>query len=84
MWTREAGLTDRRAYVKSGIIGTKTVEQRLKKVEYVGLSQSIFGRICNYGTVELSGTGGNKLWIAYAANPFQLKAEIETIVDEVA
>ena len=46
--------------MKEGIIGRRTCEMDLRKLESVNVRQSILGRILKYGRVELIGTGGTK------------------------
>jgi uncharacterized membrane protein YdbT with pleckstrin-like domain len=50
--------TDRRVVYKRGLIRRYTAEMGMEKVESVLVEQSIPGRIFNYGTVTVRGTGG--------------------------
>jgi uncharacterized membrane protein YdbT with pleckstrin-like domain len=56
--TTELALTNKRVIAKTGFIRRDTVELRLEKVEGLNINQGIIGRIFNYGTVIVSGTGG--------------------------
>jgi uncharacterized membrane protein YdbT with pleckstrin-like domain len=49
----ELGVTDRRVIEKSGILSVTTAETTLDKVQNVTFSQSILGRIFDYGTVVI-------------------------------
>jgi uncharacterized membrane protein YdbT with pleckstrin-like domain len=56
-WTTEIAVTDRRVIVKHGFISRQTVEMHMDKVESVDVSQSILGRIFDYGDILIRGTG---------------------------
>ena len=74
----ELALTNRRVIAKTGFIRRDTIELRLEKVEGFVVNQSIFGRILNYGSVIVSGTGGIKTPIPFIHNP----AEFRMVVNE--
>jgi uncharacterized membrane protein YdbT with pleckstrin-like domain len=60
-WLRRLGteiaVTDRRIILKRGLIQRHTIEVNMDKVESVDVDQSILGRIFDYGTVTVHGTG---------------------------
>ena len=60
-WIRRLGteiaVTDRRIILKHGLIQRHTIEINMDKVESVDVDQSILGRIFDYGTVTVRGTG---------------------------
>lgn len=56
-WTTEIAVTDRRIIFKKGFIRRYTIEMHLDKVESVDVSQSILGRIFNYGDILIRGVG---------------------------
>jgi len=53
----EIVVTDRRVILKRGLLSHYTVEMNVAKIETVDVRQSIWGRILNYGTVIVRGTG---------------------------
>jgi uncharacterized membrane protein YdbT with pleckstrin-like domain len=53
-------VTDKRVVVKSGFIRRKTLEQFHEKVESLAIDQTIMGRILNFGTLGVVGSGGSK------------------------
>jgi uncharacterized membrane protein YdbT with pleckstrin-like domain len=57
-WTTEIAVTDRRFIYKRGFINRHTVEVNMDKVAGVDVDQSILGRILDYGTIRVVGTGG--------------------------
>jgi uncharacterized membrane protein YdbT with pleckstrin-like domain len=58
--TSEFAITNKRVIIKVGLISRKTVEINLGKVESIGVDQSILGRILDYGTITIVGSGGTK------------------------
>ena len=59
-WTTEIAVTDRRIIYKTGFITRHTEEMNMDKVASVDVDQSILGRLLDYGTVRVIGTGGQK------------------------
>src|SRR6478609_4386274 len=57
-WITEIAVTDRRIIYKRGFINRHTEEMNMDKVASVDVDQSILGRILNYGTLHVIGTGG--------------------------
>lgn len=58
--TSEFGITNKRVVAKVGFIQRKSLEILLSKVEGIQVDQDILGRILNYGSIVVSGTGGTK------------------------
>jgi uncharacterized membrane protein YdbT with pleckstrin-like domain len=54
----EYGITNRRVLVKMGFVERQVIEIFLDKVEAVQVSQTILGRVLDYGTVTIVGVGG--------------------------
>ena len=57
-WITEIAVTDRRIIYKRGFINRHTEEMNMDKVASVDVDQSILGRMLDYGTVHVIGTGG--------------------------
>jgi uncharacterized membrane protein YdbT with pleckstrin-like domain len=57
-WITEIAVTDRRIIYKRGFINRHTEEMNMDKVASVDVDQSILGRMLDYGTVHVLGTGG--------------------------
>ncbi len=58
--TSEFAVTTTRVIFKIGLIARYTTELLLTKVETVGVSQSLLGRLLNFGDLTVIGTGGTK------------------------
>jgi uncharacterized membrane protein YdbT with pleckstrin-like domain len=56
-WTTEIAVTNKRLIYKRGFINRHTVEMNLDKVESVDVNQSVLGRMLDYGTLVVQGTG---------------------------
>src|SRR5437660_1048708 len=52
-------ITNQRVIMKVGFIRRSTLEILLQRVESIQLHQSVLGRILDYGSVIISGTGGS-------------------------
>jgi uncharacterized membrane protein YdbT with pleckstrin-like domain len=74
--TTELVLTDRRVIYKTGVFRRHTMEMNRTKVETVGVDQSILGRLLNYGTVVVRGTGGSLEPIRNIADPLSFRNQI--------
>ncbi len=57
--TSEYGITDQRIIMKVGFIRRDTLELMLKRIESIQVDQGILGRIFDYGSVSIRGTGGS-------------------------
>lgn len=69
--TSEFGITNKRVLIKVGLIRRTSLETILTKVEGIQVNQGILGRIFNYGTILIKGTGGT-------SNPFhKIEAPME-------
>jgi uncharacterized membrane protein YdbT with pleckstrin-like domain len=74
--TTELAITDRRVIYKTGIFQRHTLEMNRSKVETVAVNQSILGRLLNYGTVAVRGTGGSFEPIPFIGDPLTFRSHI--------
>jgi uncharacterized membrane protein YdbT with pleckstrin-like domain len=75
-WTTETDVTNFRIVHKTGFIKRRTFEMSLDKVESVDVSQSILGRIMDYGDVTILGVGEGKETIRTIASPLAFRNSI--------
>ncbi|MGO2507162.1 PH domain-containing protein [Psychrobacter sp. UBA3068] len=80
--TTELALTNKRVIAKTGFIRRDTVELRLEKVEGLIINQGIMGRIFNYGTVIVSGTGGIRTPIPFITNPIEFRRVVNEFLED--
>jgi uncharacterized membrane protein YdbT with pleckstrin-like domain len=56
-WITEIAITKRRVVFKRGFIRRFTAEMNMDKIESVTVNQSVVGRVLNFGTIHVRGTG---------------------------
>lgn len=82
-FTTELAITNERVIAKFGLISRTTSEQQLDRVEGVNLNQSILGRILNYGTITVRGTGGGLTPIPVIKNPGAFQSKLSETLAEI-
>ena len=70
----ELAVTDRRVISKTGIVRRKTFEMNRSKIESVMVDQSILGRLFDFGTVIIKGTGGGIDPLVGIAEPLKFRS----------
>lgn len=65
----ELAVTSKRVIVKHGFISRQTVEMNLSKVESIQVEQGALGRLFNFGTLIVSGTGTSHAPMVGIADP---------------
>jgi len=79
----EVAFTNKRVIAKFGFIRRQTIELKLNRVESVQVNQGIFGRIFNYGSLAVSGSGNPQAPIPGIADPFKFRTEITQYLDDI-
>jgi uncharacterized membrane protein YdbT with pleckstrin-like domain len=74
--TTEIVVTSRRFVVKTGFIARKTQEVSLEKIEQIKLNQSFWGRILDYGSLDIRGTGVGNIQLPNIDEPLALRRAI--------
>jgi uncharacterized membrane protein YdbT with pleckstrin-like domain len=77
--TSEFGVTTKRVIVKVGLIQRRTLELLLRQVESIQVEQSILGRMFDYGSITLSGTGGVREVFHNIAAPLEFRRKIQSL-----
>ena len=75
--TSEFGCTNRRVILKIGWVSRTTVEMLLSKVENIGVIQGIVGRLLDYGTIRVTGTGGTDETFTMIAGPLAFRRAVQ-------
>ena len=57
-WTTEIAVTNKRIIYKRGLFTRHSAEMNMDKVASVDVDQSIWGRLFDYGSIRIVGTGG--------------------------
>ncbi len=77
----ELAITNKRIIAKFGFIRRETVEINLTKVESIRVDQSILGRLLNYGTIVVSGTGSHNAPVPNISNPLEFRKKFMEATD---
>jgi hypothetical protein len=73
-------VTSKRVVVKIGFFKRQSLEFFLRQIESAGVNQGFLGRVLNYGTVVLTGSGGTSTYLPRIARPLAFrKALLEQI-----
>jgi len=75
-WTTETDVTNLRVVHKTGFISRKTFEMSLDKIESVDVTQTILGRMFDYGDVMVRGVGEGEEEITTIASPLAFRNSI--------
>ena len=75
-WTTEIAITNLRIVRKGGFIRRRTWEMNMDKVESVTVDQGILGRILNYGTIHVLGTGEGMEHLHQIRSPIEIRNRI--------
>lgn len=79
--TTEFAVTNHRVIAKTGFIRRHTLELLLSKIESVSVNQNILGRLLNFGTVTVTGTGGTKESFTAIVDPINVRRKITQIIE---
>ncbi|MBP2160952.1 MULTISPECIES: PH domain-containing protein [Asticcacaulis] len=74
-------ITDRRVIAKFGLFSRSTSEQRLSKVESIQVYQSFLGRLLNFGSIQVTGTGSSETAFFFMIDPVGAKHALEEQLD---
>ena len=74
--TTELAVTNRRVIYKRGFVRRHTIEMNMDKVESVDVDQSFWGRILNYGTIVVHGTGGSLEPLPKIDSPIEFRNKV--------
>jgi uncharacterized membrane protein YdbT with pleckstrin-like domain len=72
-------ITNRRIIIKTGIISRTSFEMNLSKIESVNVDQSIAGRIFNYGSITIIGSGGTRESFHDIAKPLAFRKAFQEL-----
>ena len=78
----EFGVTSKRVIIKVGVIQRRTLELLIRQVEAISVDQSLTGRMLNFGTITLTGTGGVRETFHNISNPLEFRRSIQSLSTE--
>jgi uncharacterized membrane protein YdbT with pleckstrin-like domain len=79
----EMAVTNRRVVIKTGLVGRRTVELMLTKVESIEVSETAFGRMLGYGTIVVIGTGGTPEPFRRVAHPLEFRSQVQQQIEKL-
>lgn len=75
-YSSEFGITNKRVIMKSGFISRYAFENSLDRIEGVEISQSIMGRIFDYGSIRIRGVSGTNELFSAVRYPFRFRYKV--------
>jgi hypothetical protein len=75
--TTVLAVTNRKLVAKQGILSNYSIEQQLGKVDAITIDRSLLGRILDYGTVRVSGSGISTSSFSRIAAPYEFRSRVE-------
>ena len=72
-------VSDKRFFHSHGWVHRHAHEIVIGKVESILVEQGLWGRICNYGTVKVSGTGAGTIVLPYLKRPIEFQRQVRAI-----
>lgn len=73
----ELAVTNKRVILKTGFIQSTTAEMFLNKIESVGVDQTLTGRVLNFGSILIRGTGGSLEPFHRVSAPLEFRKQIQ-------
>ena len=74
--TTELAVTNKRLIAKTGIISRHTVEIMLVRIESVKVSQGIIGRMFDFGSIAVTGTGSTNESFHDIIDPIEFRRQL--------
>jgi len=79
--TTELAITNKRVIAKTGLMQRRTIEMFLEKIESIQVDQSVLGRLFNFGSVVISGTGVHSAPFKNISDPLALRRNFMMAAD---
>ena len=77
----EMAVTNHRVIIKVGLVGRRTVEMLLSKIESIEVKENGLGRMLGYGTIVVIGTGGTPEPFTRIAQPLQFRSMVQQQIE---
>ncbi|PJB70530.1 MAG: hypothetical protein CO093_07740 [Alphaproteobacteria bacterium CG_4_9_14_3_um_filter_47_13] len=75
-------LTDKRVFLRHGIIRVDTIQIRHSRIESVETEKTIMGQILGYAVVVIYGTGSRRTAIPFIADALEFRNELDEMLNE--
>jgi len=73
----EMAVTNKRVLIKTGMGGRRTLDLMLSRVESIAVEETFWGRLLNYGSVIVRGTGGTPESFLMIAHPQEFRRSVQ-------
>ena len=77
----EMAVTNHRVIIKVGLVGRRTIEMLLTKIESIEVKETAGGRMFGYGTVVVIGTGGTPEPFDNVAHPLEFRSMVQQQIE---
>lgn len=77
----EFAVTNKRVVVKTGLVRRKSTEILLRQVEGITVDQGLFGRIFDYGTIVVEGTGSDRTPYRGISAPMKFRLAVQEQIE---
>lgn len=78
----EFGVTNMRVIIKTGVLSRTSMAMPLSKIESVEVEQSIWGRILDFGTIHITGTGTATSKFDWLSRPGTFRKKMQLVTGE--
>ena len=75
--TSEFVVTTDRTMIKVGVLKRTSTSMPLSKIESIEIDQTIIGRLFNFGSIHITGTGTAESKFDYLSNPHKFRRKIQ-------
>jgi membrane protein YdbS with pleckstrin-like domain len=79
----EFAVTNKRVVVKVGFLRRHSTEILLRQVEGITVDQGILGRIFDYGTIVVEGTGSDRTPYSGIASPMKFRLAVQEQIEKI-
>jgi hypothetical protein len=79
-FSTEFAVTNKRVIGKSGTLRRRSLEVMLTKIESVSVDEPFWGRILNFGTITVKGSGGTVQPFPFISNAMDLRLQINNLI----
>ena len=77
----EMAVTNKRVFIKTGLMTRRTFELLLSKIESIGVEEDLWGRMLGYGTVTVRGTGGSPEPFPGISHPLEFRKHVQEQIE---
>ena len=77
----EMVVTNHRVIIKVGLVGRRTIEMLLSKIESIEVKETAAGRMLGYGTIVVIGTGGTPEPFHQVAHPLEFRSKVQQQIE---